>query len=75
MGIQERRIQPVHTESTRIENTLAGRLAGVGLQSELSGAVQLGAWTDDEDVGSGTECWEDSIAIPYYGAVLTILTL
>lgn len=41
---------------------------------ELEGAVLASSWTEDDNVERGREFWEESISMPFYGSVLTVLT-
>ncbi|MCO5334866.1 MAG: ImmA/IrrE family metallo-endopeptidase [Pyrinomonadaceae bacterium] len=53
---------------------LAGRLFEDDSPRELEGAVAASSWTEDDNVERGKEFWEESISMPFYGSVLTILT-
>lgn len=55
--------------------TMAGRLFDNPQVRELSGEVHLGEWTNEESVSAGATCWEESIALPFYNAVISIISL
>jgi len=56
-------------------DTLAGRLFEGGAERELAGEVFASSWIENEDLDRHAKVWEESIILPNYDAVLTILTI
>lgn len=54
--------------------SLAAQVFKGGIR-EQDGAVPADAWLDDEQLPSDATIWEDSILLPNYNSVLTILTI
>lgn len=57
------------------EQTLAANLFNNSDKREIENSVYAEFWLSEDDKSSKDKIWEDSIALPYYNAVLTILTL
>jgi Zn-dependent peptidase ImmA (M78 family) len=55
--------------------SLASLLMKGGEEREASGMVPAAAWVDDSRLAAGARIYEDSIFQPYYGSVLTVLTI
>lgn len=53
---------------------LAGQMFEDDSSRELEGSVAASSWTEDDHVDRGKEFWEESISMPFYESVLTILT-
>ncbi|MBK9215828.1 MAG: ImmA/IrrE family metallo-endopeptidase [Chloracidobacterium sp.] len=56
------------------QDCLAGQLFEDGATQQLEGPVAASSWTENDNVERGKEFWEESISMPFYGSVLTILT-
>lgn len=56
-------------------DTLAGRLFASSTDSEFSGEVLANSWIESNKIERDLKLWEESILLPYYNSVLTILTI
>jgi hypothetical protein len=56
-------------------DSLAARLMRGSADRELDGSVPAQAWVNVSYMNAGATIWEDSIHLPYYKGVLTILTV
>lgn len=56
-------------------DSLAYQLFQTSITQEKDGFVYANAWIDSDSLTSNDKIWEDSIHLPYYKGVLTILTL
>lgn len=56
-------------------DSLAGRLFEAEDLKKLEGSVAASSWIDYDQLDRGKELWEESISMPYYDSVLTILTI
>jgi len=56
-------------------DSLAGRLFQDSATLELEGEVFATTWIESDKIGSDKKLWEESIAMPYYNSVLSLLTI
>jgi hypothetical protein len=56
-------------------DSLAGRLFETSSTRELEGEALAGTWIDSDQIGNEQRLWEESIAMPYYDSVLSLLTI
>lgn len=56
-------------------DTLAGRLFTDNTEREREGQILASSWIETDQLNSNDRLWEDSIYLPYYNAVLTIITV
>jgi IrrE N-terminal-like domain len=56
-------------------DSLAAKLMRGSAERELDGSVPAQAWVNVNYMNAGATIWEDSIHLPYYQSVLTILTI
>lgn len=62
--------------NVRLSNDmLAGRLFESGVDPELTGEVLASSWIDSDEIDRDAKLWEESILLPYYNTVLSILTI
>ena len=57
------------------QDSLAGRLFQNSSTLEIEGEVVATAWIESDEIGSEKKLWEESIAMPYYDSVLSLLTI
>lgn len=56
-------------------DSLAGRLFQINSDLELEGEVLATTWIESNEIESDEKLWEESIAMPYYNSVLSLLTI
>jgi hypothetical protein len=56
-------------------DSLAGRLFESSSTVELEGEVFATAWIEGDEIGPDKKLWEESIVMPYYNSVLSLLTI
>ncbi|MEO5858376.1 MAG: ImmA/IrrE family metallo-endopeptidase [Pyrinomonadaceae bacterium] len=56
-------------------DAMAGGLFDSDSVRQAEGRVLAGSWIDDSKIDGRKEIWEESIAMPFYSMVLTILTV
>jgi hypothetical protein len=57
------------------EESYAGQLFNDPTLHDPNGAIPADSWLQSERLLSDARIWEDSIFLPYYNSVLTILTI
>ena len=57
------------------DDSLAGRIFHKSSTFELEGEVFASTWIESDEIGSDNKLWEESIAMPYYDSVLSLLTV
>ncbi len=56
-------------------DSLAGRLFQSSSELEVEGEVLATAWIDGDEIQTNAKMWEESIAMPFYDSVLSLLTI